>query len=90
LLSYTARRPEAYGSLEPWAVFWAKWTSVTFLRAYLQTAAGAAFLPETPEQLSVLLDAFLLDKALYELNYELNNRPSWVRIPLQGIQSLVR
>jgi maltose alpha-D-glucosyltransferase/alpha-amylase len=35
--------------------------------------------------LKILLDAFLLDKALYEVGYELNNRPDWVNIPLQGI-----
>jgi maltose alpha-D-glucosyltransferase/alpha-amylase len=31
---------------------------------------------------------FLLDKALYEVSYELNARPAWVRIPLMGIMSL--
>ena len=36
-----------------------------------------------------LLDAFVLDKALYELGYELNNRPDWVRIPLMGIRKLI-
>ena len=36
-----------------------------------------------------LLDIFLLDKALYEVLYELNSRPAWVRIPLMGITSLV-
>ena len=35
-----------------------------------------------------LLDVFLLDKALYEVRYELNARPAWVRIPLMGIMSL--
>ena len=38
---------------------------------------------------SVLLAALLLDKALYELHYELNNRPDWVGIPLRGILSLI-
>ena len=36
-----------------------------------------------------LLDAFVLDKAFYELAYELNNRPDWVRIPLIGIRKLI-
>ena len=35
-----------------------------------------------------VLRALVLDKALYELNYELNNRPDWVRIPLVGILAL--
>jgi maltose alpha-D-glucosyltransferase/alpha-amylase len=37
----------------------------------------------------MLLDLFVLDKALYELNYELNNRPDWVGIPLRGITELL-
>ncbi len=37
---------------------------------------------------NILLAVFLLDKALYELSYELNNRPAWVRVPLMGILSL--
>jgi maltose alpha-D-glucosyltransferase/alpha-amylase len=90
LLSYTARRPEEYGRLEPWAAFWEKWVSAAFLKAYLQTAAGAPFLPDAREHLATLLEAFLMDKALYELNYELNNRPNWVRIPLRGILNLTR
>lgn len=85
LLNYTSRRAEEYDRLLPWAAFWEKWVSVAFLRAYLETTRGAAFLPGDPRQLRQLLDAFLLDKALNELTYELNNRPSWVRIPLRGI-----
>ncbi|MCL5743691.1 MAG: maltose alpha-D-glucosyltransferase [Acidobacteria bacterium] len=88
LLSFTARRPEEYGTLERWAAFWEKWTSAAFLRAYRQTAADAPFLPARSEHLQTLLEAFLLDKALYELKYELNNRPGWVRIPLHGILGL--
>ena len=33
----------------------------------------------------IILEAYLLDKAIYEINYELNNRPDWVVLPLQGI-----
>ncbi len=88
LLSFTARRPEEYGTLERWAAFWEKWISAAFLRAYRQTAGDAPFLPARAEHLQMLLDAFLLDKALYELKYELNNRPAWVRIPLHGILEL--
>jgi len=38
------------------------------------------------EELTALLDTHLVEKAISELGYELNNRPGWVRIPLQGIQ----
>ena len=63
--------------------------SVTFLRKYLEVIAPASLLPSTPEQLRILLDAFLLEKALYELGYELNSRPDWVKVPLQGILQLI-
>jgi maltose alpha-D-glucosyltransferase/alpha-amylase len=82
-------RPEDFATLEPWARFWHTWVSVTFLRSYLVTATADAFLPQTSEELQLLLDAYLLEKALYELRYELNSRPDWVRIPLQGILQLL-
>ncbi|MBI4443249.1 MAG: maltose alpha-D-glucosyltransferase [Acidobacteria bacterium] len=88
LLAYTARRPDDLDRLKSWATLWERWTSVEFLRAYLATAGDANFLPPEKASLRRLLEAFLLDKALYELRYELNNRPSWVRIPLSGILSL--
>ncbi|MGH2689991.1 MAG: putative maltokinase, partial [Actinomycetota bacterium] len=75
--------------LEPWLDFWYAWVSAAFLRSYQSTAAGASFLPSRRHELEVLLDAFLLEKALYELGYEVNNRPDWVKIPIQGILDLV-
>jgi maltose alpha-D-glucosyltransferase/alpha-amylase len=82
-------RPEDIPTLEPWARFWHCWVSAAFLKAYLAEAGQASFLPQSGEELQVLLDAYLLEKAIYEVGYELNNRPEWVRIPLQGILDLV-
>jgi maltose alpha-D-glucosyltransferase/alpha-amylase len=62
--------------------------AAAFLRAYRETAQGAAFLPAGNSDFQELLEIFLLDKALYEVLYELNARPDWVRIPLMGIMSL--
>ena len=45
------------------------------------------FVPQSDEEFARLLDAFLLEKAIYELGYELNNRPDWVSIPIRGITS---
>ncbi len=90
LLGYTARHPEVFEKLEPWAWLWESSTASEFLRAYLETAAGAAFLPaHEGGTFQMLLDAYLLDKALYELLYEMDNRPTWVGIPLIGIAALV-
>jgi maltose alpha-D-glucosyltransferase / alpha-amylase len=76
-------------TLEPWARLWHRWTSAAFLKSYLASASAAPFLPGDPKELEQLLDAYLLDKALYELNYELNNRPVWVQIPVEGILQLI-
>jgi maltose alpha-D-glucosyltransferase/alpha-amylase len=88
LMAYTARRPDDFASLEPWANLWEHAVATEFLCAYLSSAAGAGFLPPDSEDFRRLLEAFLLDKALYELEYELNNRPTWVRIPLGGVLSI--
>jgi maltose alpha-D-glucosyltransferase / alpha-amylase len=88
LFNYAARHPEDVNRLEPWARLWERLASAAFLRAYRETAAGADFLPAEKSEVQKLLDLFLLDKALYEVLYELNARPAWVRIPLMGIMSL--
>jgi maltose alpha-D-glucosyltransferase/alpha-amylase len=88
LINYAARRAGDRASIEPWAKLWERCVATEFLRAYRQTAQGAAFLPEKTEDFRKLLDIFLVDKALYEVLYELNARPGWVRIPLMGILSL--
>ena len=75
--------------LWPWASYWQRWVSAAFLRSYLEVSRGSSFIPQSREDLARLLDTYLLDKAVYELGYELNNRPSWVRIPLEGISQLL-
>jgi len=76
-------------SLEPWARCWYQQVAAGFLRAYLAEAGDARFLPRSQSGLEVLLDVLLLEKALYEVGYELNNRPDWLWIPLAGIRELV-
>jgi maltose alpha-D-glucosyltransferase / alpha-amylase len=80
-----AVRPQDRRALEPWSRFWTLWTSSAFLRAYLQQMEGSPLLPRPREQVARLLDVLLLEKIVYELGYELNNRPEWVQIPLRGI-----
>ncbi len=74
--------------LKPWSRAWYEWMSSAFIRAYLETAAGAAFLPSAADMATVL-DIYLLEKAFYELKYEMNNRPEWLHIPLAGIVEIL-
>ncbi len=83
-------RPEDLPAMERWAAFWQLWVSVCFLQSYLNVAGQGAFLPTRDDELRVLLDAFYLEKAVYELGYELNNRPDWVKLPIQGILQLLQ
>ncbi|MEO5952436.1 MAG: putative maltokinase [Chloroflexia bacterium] len=80
---------ESAATLEQMADAWQLWVSAAYLREYLQTAGDAPFLPRTRDDLEVVMDAYLLEKAVYELIYELNNRPNWVMIPLKGILYLI-
>jgi maltose alpha-D-glucosyltransferase/alpha-amylase len=82
-------RPEDLAQLEPWARMWNIWVSSTYMKAYLEHSMPAGLLPTERAELHILLNIYLLAKALYELGYELNNRPDWVRIPLLGIIQLM-
>lgn len=75
--------------LEIQADHWLHWTTSAYLQAYLRTAAGAAFLPKGLTDLHGLLSIHLLEKAIYELGYELDHRPDWVTLPLRGIEWLL-
>ena len=90
LLFHEAMRPEDVPLLEQWAEFWFGWTAVEYLKAYLQAADAGGFLPDDLEETELLLDAFLLEKALYEITYDINNRPTWLTIPIRGILNLLR
>ncbi len=75
--------------LEPWAEYWQRWVGAEFLKSYLEHSAGGRFTPDSRGEIRVLLDALLMEKVVYELGYELNNRPDWVKIPLRGIEQLL-
>lgn len=87
---FFAASPERTGSeaLTAWAFFWQNSAASEILRAYRATIAANPDLLPPAEQAQTLLDGYLLEKALYELLYELNNRPGWLRIPITGILSL--
>jgi maltose alpha-D-glucosyltransferase/alpha-amylase len=85
-----AMRAEDVPFLERWADFWYRQMNAVFLASYLETTAGAVFVPQNSEDLQILLEAYLLDKAVYEIGYELNNRPDWVVIPIRGIKHILK
>jgi maltose alpha-D-glucosyltransferase/alpha-amylase len=89
LLAHTSSRPSEVARLERWARVWHLCASSAFLGAYFTAVDGALFVPAARTERDALLELFVLDKALYELNYELNNRPDWARIPLRGILDLL-
>jgi maltose alpha-D-glucosyltransferase / alpha-amylase len=82
-------RPEDIPLLEPWANLWYRSVSGIFLRSYLDTVKKASFIPEDKEDLGIMVRVYLLEKAIYELGYELNNRPEWAVIPVKGIRDLL-
>jgi maltose alpha-D-glucosyltransferase/alpha-amylase len=87
LFAHTVHAPNQFDRLEPWADSWQRWAADAFVRSYRTTMGDAAFVPGG-QTFDDLLDAFVLEKAIYELGYELNNRPDWLRIPLGGILKL--
>jgi maltose alpha-D-glucosyltransferase / alpha-amylase len=78
-----------FRAMEPWARFWETWASWSFMRGYVGTANQAPCLPKDSAELKVLLEAFVLEKAVYELGYELDNRPEWIFLPLNGIANVL-
>jgi maltose alpha-D-glucosyltransferase/alpha-amylase len=82
-------RPEDVPVLAAWSRLWYTWVSATFVKEYLEIVSRTPLLPQDPAEMELLLDVLLLEKAVYEVGYELNNRPDWVRVPLQGVLRLL-
>jgi maltose alpha-D-glucosyltransferase/alpha-amylase len=80
---------DAHDELTAWLAYWNRWVAAAFLRAYLEVARGHRIVPADPAEVAILLDALLLEKAVYELGYEMNNRPGWIDIPLSGITQVL-
>ncbi|MDR3403746.1 MAG: maltose alpha-D-glucosyltransferase [Chthoniobacter sp.] len=82
-------RADDVQKLAPWARAWTIAIREAYLTAYLEAAAGAAFLPASAGDTQVLLEAYQLDKALYEVAYELSYRPAWVTTPLRAVNEMI-
>lgn len=85
----SVERPDHFDLLKPFATQWEQHTAQSFLAGYRKAIEGCPVYPEQPEDAQALLDWFVLEKVLYEIVYELDNRPDWVTIPLGGLISLL-
>jgi len=84
---FNSRRMES--RLLEWADLWYHHISRFYLQGYFDQVKNAPFIPKDEEDLRILMETYILEKAVYELNYELNNRPDWVLIPIRGIESIL-
>jgi len=82
-------RQEDVARLLPWADAWTTWMRATYLRAYLEALGPSPLLPQSDESRQLLLEFYEIEKAIYEVEYELNNRPEWLRIPLTGLANII-
>ena len=75
--------------LSPWLNRWQLYAGSVFLYAWLERLGDSPLIPQQHSDLATMLRAFLLEKAVYEIGYELNNRPGWLEIPLAGVEMLL-
>ncbi len=88
-LEYKSKIPEDSDFLDPWLEAWYQKIRDSYLNSYLRIAKGASFIPDKKEQLDNLLSVYIIEKAIYEADYELNNRPDWLHIPLNGLYKIL-
>jgi maltose alpha-D-glucosyltransferase / alpha-amylase len=86
----TKEEKAAAANREDWAELWAAVIGAIFLHSYLKETKATQLVPSDRAALSIILDAYLLEKSIYELSYELNNRPDWITIPIKGIKCILR
>ncbi len=75
---------------EPFAEMWIHHATGYFLNAYMETVNGHDFVPDNLTDWDVVLQTYLLEKALYSLNYELNHRPDYVLVPMRFIKAILK
>ncbi|QGG96339.1 maltose alpha-D-glucosyltransferase [Actinomarinicola tropica] len=77
--------PAQLGTMRTWGGLWRRWMEALFLSRYLRSVADAGLVPEDEDDRRVLLELYGMEKALYELRYELQYRPDWVQVPLASL-----
>jgi maltose alpha-D-glucosyltransferase/alpha-amylase len=76
-------------ALRGWSVAWIYAVRTEFLDRYRETIGDSLIAPPEPAAFREVLAIFELEKAVYELGYEMNNRPGWIWIPMQGIRTIL-
>jgi maltose alpha-D-glucosyltransferase/alpha-amylase len=89
LFARDGHEPDTFVKLEPVADAWRSCAQESFLGSYFETVHDSLSCPPDRDDAMALLNLFLLEKALYEINYEAANRPSWLRIPIAGLNRLL-
>ncbi len=89
LFNATEDRPEDFEQLRPVVDAWKERAIDAYLTGYQEAVAGSPSYPTDADEAQALLDLFLIEKAAYEIRYEIGNRPAWLRIPLSGLQTLL-
>jgi maltose alpha-D-glucosyltransferase/alpha-amylase len=88
LFKDSSLREEDREQLEPWAELWYLYIGGAYIRGYLDALGDSPIVPDDRDQFERMLAVYLIQKAVYEMGYELNNRPEWLIIPLRGIKYL--
>jgi maltose alpha-D-glucosyltransferase/alpha-amylase len=83
-------RSEDFKKVSSFINNWNWWVSSEYLKTYLERVSGTHLIPRDRELMHKMLQVYMLEKALYELNYEINSRPTWVDIPLHGILKILQ
>jgi len=89
LFRNTQIRKEDYNKLIPYARWWTHYVTGFYLHSYIETVKGDAFIPKEKEDIELMLRVFLLEKALHSFNHEMNNRPDWVKVPIEIIELIL-
>jgi maltose alpha-D-glucosyltransferase/alpha-amylase len=89
LMDLGTERADQLEGLEPWVGLWEERTRQAFLDGYREGVGDAASYPDDEEHARALIELFTLEKALYEIRYELDNRPDWVSIPIKSVLDLL-
>ena len=89
LLKNATLGPDEIELLEPWVQFWCRYVSKTFLAGYLEVAGTAEFVPQKQEDYEILINTYLLERAVSKMGYILSQRPKRVNIAFRVLKSIV-